>query len=360
MDLKSIPETPCELINQSLYLPSFIKRLSDPAIRTIMLCGCGGGFDFVHSMILYPELKRLGKSIVIGSYSFGHPHEIEGDAEIIFREDMVLVKRVKATSISTYPYYAPEINVCSFLDRHYPDEAPHFIYAYHARDFSVPLLSKLYQLLIQMHSVDAIILIDGGSDSLMVGDEDGVGDPVEDAVSVTTVASFDCLKAKILINAGFGTDRYNHVSDASSLRAIAELTAMGGYLGAIALELSNPGFQFYRDCIKHIYEGHGRDGFRSVISGAIISATEGWFGWDKIPPLLENRVKQHMLFVWPLMAVLWAFDIDIVAKRSLISNWIRDKKTPEECVAAVQAGRKTLGYKLRPVENLPRHEEARW
>ncbi len=54
----------------SLLTPGFVQRLSDPSIKTVMLCGCGGGFDFVHSLVLYPELRRLGKSIIIGSYSF--------------------------------------------------------------------------------------------------------------------------------------------------------------------------------------------------------------------------------------------------------------------------------------------------
>ena len=68
----------------SYFLPTFLRRLADPSVKTVMLCGCGGGFDFVHSLLLYPELKRLGKSVVIGSYSFGNPHRITGDAETIF------------------------------------------------------------------------------------------------------------------------------------------------------------------------------------------------------------------------------------------------------------------------------------
>jgi hypothetical protein len=67
----------------SFFLPPFLRRLADPSIKTVMLCGCGGGFDFVHSLLLYPELRRLGKLVVIGSYSFGNPHRITGDAEII-------------------------------------------------------------------------------------------------------------------------------------------------------------------------------------------------------------------------------------------------------------------------------------
>jgi hypothetical protein len=35
----------------SLLLPAFVRRLGDPSIRTVLLCGCGGGFDFVHALV---------------------------------------------------------------------------------------------------------------------------------------------------------------------------------------------------------------------------------------------------------------------------------------------------------------------
>ena len=40
--------------------PTFLRQLSEPSIRTVLICGCGGGFDFIHGMLLYPELRRLG------------------------------------------------------------------------------------------------------------------------------------------------------------------------------------------------------------------------------------------------------------------------------------------------------------
>ena len=58
-------------------LPGFVRRLASPEIRTVLLCGCGGGFDFVHALMLWPELRRLGKQVVVGSYSFGDPRKIE-------------------------------------------------------------------------------------------------------------------------------------------------------------------------------------------------------------------------------------------------------------------------------------------
>lgn len=338
----------------SILLPTFLKTLADPSVKTVMLSGCGGGFDFVHSLALYPELRRLGKSVVIGSYSFGDPSEITGDAEAVFGELGCTVKRVSASSTPN-PYYGPEVHACSFLDDCHPASSPHSIYAYYARTFTVPLLTRLYTRLIDLHTVDAVILVDGGSDSLMVGDEEGLGDPIEDAVSVTTVASLN-LKTKILISIGLGADRFNHVSDASTLRAIAELTRMNGYLGCASLEPSQPSYAFYRGCLEHIYE---RQGFRSVLAGAIAAAAEGWFGQDSIPPRMPGRVQEGDLFLWPLMAVLWAFDVDKVAERSLIADWIRDCPTVAECYEALESGRRSLGTRLRAVENLPRHEDMR-
>jgi hypothetical protein len=338
----------------SFLVPTFLRRLADPSIRTVMLCGCGGGFDFVHSLTLYPELRRLGKTVIIGSYSFGDPREISGGIDV-FSEGGTLARLVTAASIP-HGYYGPEVHVCSFLDERHPSSAPHFAYAYYARAFSVPLLTRFYRQLVETHSVDAIVLVDGGSDSIMSGDEEGLGDPIEDAVSVTTVASLSGLKAKVLITIGLGTDRFNHVSDAASLRAIAELTRMGGFFGSIGLEPEAAGSRFYLDCLEHIYH---RQGFRSVLAGTIASAVNGWFGRDEVPPVLRGRVGPGQLFLWPLMAMLWAFDVETVARRSLIATWIRECRSVADCHAALYRGRSQLGGRLRGVENLPRHEEMR-
>ncbi len=338
----------------SHLLPTFVARLADPDIRTVLLCGCGGGFDFVHSLTLYPELRRLGKTVVIGSYSFGNPAKIAG-AVPVFDENGATAVSVTADSVAD-AHYGPEVHVCSYLDAVYPASAPHSAYAYYTRAFTVRSLARLYRQFITTHSVDAIVLVDGGSDSLMVGDEEGLADPIEDAVSVTAVASLPGLKAKVLIVVGLGTDRFNQVSDAASLRAVADRTRAGGFLGAVSLEPSAAGSVFYRGCLDHIYQ---RQGFRSVLAGTIDSAIMGWFGRDAVPPLLQQRVQPGELFIWPLMAVLWGFDVETVARRSLIGSWVRDCRSVIECYAALHAGRSALGPKLRDVENFPRHEEMR-
>lgn len=161
---------------------------------------------------------------------------------------------------------------------------------------------------------------------------------------------------RVLISVGLGTDRFNQVSDAASLRAIAELTKMGGFLGAVSLEPTGVGSQFYRDCLEHIYQ---HQEFRSVLAGTISSAVEGWFGRQEVPPVLQDRVNPGELFLWPLMAVLWGFDVETVARRSLIAKWIRGCHTVQDCHVAFQTGRSQLGAAVRNVENLPTHEEMR-
>jgi len=62
-----------------------LQKLESDEVQTILLTGCGGGFDFVHGMLLYPELRRLGKNVIIGSFSFGSPANIN-QAEVIFEQ----------------------------------------------------------------------------------------------------------------------------------------------------------------------------------------------------------------------------------------------------------------------------------
>ena len=79
--------------------------------------------------------------------------------------------------------------------------------------------------------------------------------------------------------------------------------------------------------------------------------------WSR--PWFKAGVKEGELFLWPLMAVLWAFDVECVARRSFIAKWIVGCQSVRECTDAFLAARDQLGDGLRPVENFPRHEDMR-
>lgn len=99
-------------------------------------------------------------------------------------EEGSTVKYVNSSSIVMDNVYCPEIHVCAYLDEQFPEEERHHIYTYYAREFTIAKLTLLYERIALTHAVDAIIIMDGGSDSLMRGDEHALGDPIEDAVSL--------------------------------------------------------------------------------------------------------------------------------------------------------------------------------
>ena len=96
--------------------------------------------------------------------------------------------------------------------------------------------------------------------------------------------------------------------------------------------------------------------FRSVLTGLVLASSRGAYGFDT-PAELGYRGNSGQCFVWPLMCILWGFDVDIVAKRSILSKWIKDCETVQDCYKQMQKGRAAL--KVRPVENLPTHEQMR-
>ena len=64
-----------------------------------------------------------------------------------------------------------------------------------------------------------MIVVDGGTDSLMAGNEADIGTPCEDMISLFAIEKLEI--PSVLCCIGLGADRYHGVSDASSLRAIA-------------------------------------------------------------------------------------------------------------------------------------------
>lgn len=333
--------------------PSFISKLRHPDIRNVLLVGCGGGFDFVHSMLMYPTLMELGKNVVIGSYSFGLPHKLPKEAPY-FDSGSDLEVRIVDGSMDGDPYYAPEINLCRYLDAAFPDES-HEAYAYYARDCTVSVLRTLYTRFCERHEIDAVLVFDGGSDSLMAGDEAGLGDVVEDLTSITAVRDLD-VKLKMLFVIGMGADRYNDVSDGSALRAVAELTKQGGFEGSVSIENGSESHEFYREALEFIFS---RQTFRSTVASFVLASISGCHGNQRTEHLPFPDNERHNYHIWPLMSVLWAFDIGTVAERSMISDAINDRQTVSAAWWSITELRRRIAGRIREVENFPPHEQMR-
>lgn len=95
-------------------------------------------------------------------------------------------------------------------------------------------LAVAYRALVDHLSVDAVVLVDGGTDILMRGDEAGIGTPEEDMTSLAAVATLMDIQ-RLVVCLGFGIDAYHGVCHTHVLENLAALDRVGGSLGALSI-----------------------------------------------------------------------------------------------------------------------------
>ena len=100
-------------------------------------------------------------------------------------------------------------------------------------------LRGAYRALVRELTPSAIVLIDGGTDILMCGDETGLGTPEEDMASLAAVSGLEGVES-FVASIGFGIDTFHGVCHAQVLESIAAIERAGGYLGAFAVTAAMP------------------------------------------------------------------------------------------------------------------------
>jgi hypothetical protein len=241
------------------------------------------------------------------------------------------------------------------------------------------------------------VTIDGGTDSLMRGDEDNYATILEDFMSLAVLENVRVktprLQATMLFVLGFGVDRYHGASDASSLRAVAELTRMGGFLGVSSIDQASNGFAAYSDFLLYYRKQYAQEqGLQTIVGSMIAAAVVGQFGpcrtvipkdvprsfaRSKIPPsaieffaldaagtnadsVNNRRVKKLDGYIWPLMGQVFGFDAAVVMERNFIAPVFRTVKTWEELQEAFEKERSRLKSLRLKVEDIPRQQEMQY
>jgi hypothetical protein len=200
-----------------------------------------------------------------------------------------------------------------------------------------------------MLQVDTIVLVDGGTDSLMRGDEDQLGTPAEDMASIAAVDSLDPKQVprKLLVCLGFGIDAFHGVCHAHVLEAAADLVRAGGYLGAFSLTEDMPEVRKFREATEYVL---ARTQSRpSIVLTSILSALEGRYGDHHS----TDRTWGTELFINPLMSLYWCFRLEQVAKRILYLDEIRDISGYAELNACINRAHASHGDRRRASRDLP-------
>ena len=277
----------------------------------VLLIGAGGEFDVYCALPLYFALRAAGKSVTPAGVSSSElprrsgrwvtPDLLEVTAEIEHREG-----------------YFPELWLARWLKEH--DEQAS---VYAARLTGIAPLQASYAALAAEVNADAVVLVDGGTDSLLRGDEPGLGSPVEDISNLLAVHGLP-MPRKLLTCLGFGVPADQQLCHSYVLETIAELTASGDFLGATCWTTGMP--EVAR------FAAAAREGLAQVKRGpnpslaGLIAALDGQFGLDVGPKTAPTPPR----LISPLATICWSFRLDAVAERLLYPAALAQTQTAME------------------------------
>lgn len=301
-----------------LRLPFFAELEKS---QTVLVAGAGGGFDIFSGLPLYFGLRAAGKAVHLANLSFSHLEAATG------RRLTPAVLEVTADAQGTAAYF-PEFFLSGWF-RQQGEEVP--VYCFERTGFKP--LAEAYRVLVAHLQVDTVILVDGGSDSLMRGDEAGLGTPEED---MTSIAAADALDTphKYLVCLGFGVDSFHGVCHAHNFEAVAELTRQGAFLGAFSLLREMPEVQRYTEATEFVFQAMSHH--PSIVSASILSALEGHYGDHH----RTARTQGSTLWINPLMTLYWCFRLEPVARRILYLDALKQTQTVWDVMETIDAFRR--------------------
>lgn len=84
-------------------------------------------------------------------------------------------------------------------------------------------MREALRTVVAKEGIDTVVLVDGGTDSLMRGDEVALGSPMEDMLSIASLHTLNEIRDenKLLVLIGFGVDAYHGVCHSLFLENVA-------------------------------------------------------------------------------------------------------------------------------------------
>lgn len=315
-----------------LNLPIFQDLSSS---KNILLVGMGGGYDIFCGLPIFYELKQQNKTVHLANLttSFISPqnegYRLNSNLIGIGKKDKSFLSSFLKSKKTVDDIFCEKC-LSEWLEKELGEETPVWCFL----KSGVKTMVKSYQQLIEKYNIDTVVLVDGGVDSLIKGDESEHGTWLEDVVSLCAVRELKGVK-KHLVCLGFGTERDVFYGDI--LENIAQLTKINAFNGSCSLIKTMPAYHFYEKAVgfAHDYVGHK---VKSVVNASIISATKGEYGDFH----LTDKTIGSLLWINPLMQFYWFFDLDKVSDWNLICSMIRETETFDDVLTVYNNFSKTV------------------
>lgn len=295
-------------------IPLF-DRLRDA--RSVLVAGAGGGFDIYAGLPLAFALQAQRKDVHLANLSFSSLT----DPDFWIAPGLA---SVRPDSLGDDDYF-PERTLARWLLAH---NRPQPVYAFAATG-AKPLRSS-YKTLADRLKLDAVVLVDGGTDILMHGDEARIGTPEEDMASLAALHGFDEIPIRVLASLGFGIDAHHGVNHVQVLENIAALIRAGAYLGAFSIPPDSPEAKAYLDAVTHA--ATTTPAGPSIVNGQIAASITGGIGNQQF----TTRTASGELFINPLMGIYFTFDLDGVGDQVQYLNSLADTRTRSDVALAIE------------------------
>lgn len=312
-----------------LERPRIFDKLADA--KRVLIAGAGGGYDVYAGLPLYSALARQGCEVFFANLSFTSLAQVESERAV---EALV---PVLPDTVGPSEYF-PEKRLAQFL---------------HARGYTSPIyaipktglvpIREAYEYLAEQLSLDALLMVDVGTDILMRGDERGLGTPVEDITSLAATRKL-AVPTKAVCCIGFGIDAFHGVRHAEFLENVASLTASDSYWGAFSVLPSSPDGKLYLDAVAHAEQSNARS---SIVNGSIADAVEGKYGNVHRNPA---RTGKSTLWINPLMSLYWTFGLEGVADANLYLDDLEGTQSVWDVQLKIEAARHRLPARKGPTD----------
>lgn len=306
----------------TLAEPPLFTRLKD--CERVLIAGAGGGFDVYAGLPLAVALWQAGKQVSLANLSFVGVDRLP--ARDLLRPGVAAVVPDSGGPSS----YFPERSLSRWLEA---NGFPATVFAFQRT--GVRPLVKGYRALVSLLGVDAVVLVDGGTDILLRGDEAGLGTPEEDMTSLAAVAELS-VATKLVVSLGFGVDAYHGVCHSHVLENLAALEREGGYLGALSIPRASREGRMYLNAVAHA-EAATPDR-PSIVHGSIAAALRGEFG----DVAVNARTSGSELYVNPLMGVYFGVELEALARRHLYLERLRKTHSDWDVSVAIAGFRAEL------------------
>lgn len=265
---------------------------------SVLVAGCGGGYDVVCALPIALELRRQGHRVHLASNAFTHLEAVPG-AEQPFPGLFRVHDRCEPPPNG----YFPEGFLAKWWESTLGEELPVWSY----RLVGVRQLEGIFGYLGQQLRLNALVVVDGGVDALFWGNEHDQATPTIDAISVLAAYQQRSLRRYFAMTA-FGTEGTEHsVRHYDVLEHMARLEP--ALLGVSALlRGSHAGDQFLK-ALEYLFarmEPH----WHSNMAASIAAAMRGTFGYAS--PTIKTQTSP--LWISILQQLYWFYELDPIAE----------------------------------------------